>query len=126
MNRAIPVVEVSNYEDATGFYVDMLGFEIMWVWRHAPESMAYLQIGKEDLVIRLKEVDKVVPGEVYFTVGSVDDINDLIISKGFQKSGRVVEKPWKMRELKVTDPFENRLIFGSPSKCDNKEVKLKL
>jgi uncharacterized glyoxalase superfamily protein PhnB len=101
MGRSIPVIEVSDSAEATEFYVDVLGFEIMWVWRHSPESLAYLQIRKEDLVIRLKEVEKAVPAEVYFAIKDVDEVKNLIVSKGIQNTGEVVEKPWKMRELKV-------------------------
>ncbi|NSL86149.1 glyoxalase superfamily protein [Chitinophaga solisilvae] len=116
MSRVIPILRMFDYAKAIQFYVDWLGFEI--VWEHRPDGFPiYMKISKGDAVIDLSEHH----GDA--SPGAKIIIADFKNLKAFHKE--LTEKDYKYMKpgleraewnpdilmMTVIDPFLNSIIF---------------
>jgi hypothetical protein len=40
MQRTVPILHIDSYEEAKGYYVDWLGFQIDWEFRFEPRLVS--------------------------------------------------------------------------------------
>lgn len=81
----------------------------------------YMQISRGDCAIHLSEHhgDASPGGAVRIAVDDIDGYHAEIMGKGYKYMRPGIEEmPWKTREIKVIDPFFNRLMFFAPLKKD--------
>ena len=117
MARAIPVLRILDEAAARAFYVDWLGFEVDWEWRHGPEFPIYLCVSRGALTLHLTQYSgDAEPGAaVYLEVGDVDVFYHEIKARRPALEAVPQAQAWGMTELLFRDPFDNRLRFASPT-----------
>lgn len=55
IEKTIPVLRIFDYQKAIEFYVDWLGFTIVWEHRFEKDMPVYMEVTKEGLTIHLSE-----------------------------------------------------------------------
>ena len=115
MQRVVPVLRIRDIERSRSFYVDALGFEVDWVWRHEPELPAFMQISKAGLSVYLSEHEgDGTPGSVaYLYVNEVDAWRERAADAGLEIAAEPEDKPWGNREMSLRDPDGNRLVVAT-------------
>jgi catechol 2,3-dioxygenase-like lactoylglutathione lyase family enzyme len=110
----IPILRIFDVEKARAFYIDFLGFRVDWEHRFGSDFPLYLQVSRGECRLHLSEHHgDCSPGAgVRIAVGDVDALCAEIAGRqySFARPG-VEDTPWNTREMRVTDPFANRLIF---------------
>ncbi|HEY8129571.1 MAG TPA: glyoxalase superfamily protein, partial [Hyphomicrobium sp.] len=104
---------------ATDFYLGFLGFGLDREHRFEPDMPLYAQISLGECVIHLSEHHgDASPGSaVRVAVDDIDGYHAEITGKGYKYMRPGIDvMPWGTREIKVIDPFFNRLMFFSPQK----------
>jgi catechol 2,3-dioxygenase-like lactoylglutathione lyase family enzyme len=115
MNAIVPTLRIGDYQAAVGFYVEGLGFEIDFEWRHEPGFPVFMQVSRDDMRLYLTQHagDCVAPGLVYLYVPDVDVWQAELLTRGVIAEDPPRDQPWGNRELALTDPSGNRLRICS-------------
>ena len=118
MERAYPILRIDDYEVAKTYYVEFLGFEIEFEWRHAANLPVYMGVTRGGLALHLSEhlgEPAGRPGAALLQVDNVLDIYEELKGKKCDMTEAPVEQAWGFTELRLMDPFENKLTFTSPT-----------
>lgn len=110
---AIPVLRIFSEEKAREFYVDFLGFTVDWEHRFEPDLPLFMQVSRGGLKLMLSEhFGDGTPGSVVFVpMEGVDALHAELSAKRYRHARPGVEVQDWGRELKVSDPFGNRIGF---------------
>jgi catechol 2,3-dioxygenase-like lactoylglutathione lyase family enzyme len=114
-DRAVPIFRIYSLEKAREFYVDFLGFKIDWDARFEPDAPGYMQVSRDNLVLHLSEHhgDDTPGSMAYVYLGSVEDLHRELNDKKYRHNRPALQQQdWGMLEVTVTDPFNNRIVFG--------------
>ncbi len=115
MEAAIPILRIFDEQKAMEHYVGFLGFRVDWTHRFGDNFPVYAQISRGQCVIHLSEhCGDATPGSaIRVRTAELDDFCRELRVKDYKyaKPGEPVEQPWGQRELCITDPFGNRVIF---------------
>ncbi len=118
----IPVLRSFDEAEARRFYADWLGFKIDWEHRFAPGMPLYMQLSRDAAVLHISEHHgDCTPGSAVRIW--IDDIDGMLAQLRASPHPRLFpsaeDKPWGLREITLTDPFGNRIIFvGRPEPTD--------
>lgn len=117
MERAYPVLRIDDYEEAKRYYLDYLGFTVEFEWRHEENFPVYMGIARGDLGLHLTEHrgDADGPGAAYLLVESVHVLYEALKSARPGMTEEPIDQAWGSTELKLVDPFGNKLTFTSPT-----------
>ncbi|WP_409562485.1 glyoxalase superfamily protein [Hyphomicrobium sp. MC8b] len=121
ISPAVPILRIFDEGKAKDFYLGFLGFTLDWEHRFEPGTPLYAQITRSACIIHLSEHHgDAAPGSaVRIAVDDIDGYHAEIMEKGYKYMRPGIEAmPWGTREIKVIDPFFNRLMFFSPAKKD--------
>ena len=114
LSGAVPILRIFDEAKAREFYVDLLGFSVDWEHRFAEDFPLYLQVSKDQCILHLSEHHgDASPGTaIRIDTDDVVAMNLALQDKHYRyaKPG-VEETPWQTKEMGITDPFGNRLIF---------------
>ena len=55
IEKTIPVLRMFDYQKTIEFYVDWLGFEIVWEHRFEENAPVYMEVKKDNLTLHLSE-----------------------------------------------------------------------
>lgn len=116
MAKAIPILRIFDYPKAIEFYIDWLGFQIDWENRPFG-TLVYMQISLQEVVLHLSEHHgDSTPGANIF----IEDFQNIapyhqnLLAKNYPYNrpalGPFYFNP-EVLEMKVIDPFSNRLSF---------------
>ena len=109
----IPILRTFDEARARDFYLEFLGFSVIFEHRFDAGAPIYMGIRRGDCVIHLSEHNgDGTPGT--FLRIDVDDIEAFHASlpKGYKYARPgIMDQPWA-REVSVSDPFANKLIFS--------------
>ena len=111
MERTVPILHIDDYELAKAYYVDWLGFQVDWEFRHEPTFPAYLQISRGGLVLHLSQHEADNPGGVACHV-DVEDLDALVAQWSMRRpdfAPAVRVMPRNAKHLSLKDPFGNTL-----------------
>jgi len=116
MNKVKPIFRIFDYKNAVEFYVDFLGFTIDWENRGDDgKAPVYMQISRGDVTLHLSEHhgDASPGSNIFVEYKDVREYNKELLHKNYKynKPG-VEETPWNALEMKVNDPFGNRISFN--------------
>ncbi|MDR6723086.1 putative glyoxalase superfamily protein PhnB [Paenibacillus amylolyticus] len=111
----VPILRMFDENKAKEFYLDYLDFQLDWEHRFEPDMPLYMQISRDTIIIHLSEHHgDCTPGAALRV--ETDDVQalhqQLHLSKYTYARPGVEETPWHSREMTVTDPFGNRIIFA--------------
>lgn len=116
MRLAAPVPILRSFDEALAhaFYVEWLGFSVDWTHRFDADAPLYQQLSRGGCVFHLSEHHgDATPGAALRIV--VDDLDAFareLAGRPHRGARPGIEAmPWGTRDLKLTDPFGNRLIF---------------
>ena len=117
LKNPTPVLRMFDEARAREFYVDFLGFTVNWEHRFEEDFPLYLEVARDGCVLHLSEHhgDCCPGGAVRIEVGGIDGFQKGLVASGckYAKPG-LAETPWNTREMLITDPFGNRLVFFEP------------
>ncbi|UOA26491.1 glyoxalase superfamily protein [Pseudosulfitobacter sp. DSM 107133] len=113
----IPILRSFDEAKAREFYVDFLGFEVVFAHRFEPDLPLYLGLRMGDCELHLSEHHGDASPGAALRIGVRDvaayaaELNAK--EYGFARPG-VQRQPYGMDDMSVADPFGNRLIFCTP------------
>lgn len=110
-----PILRSFDETRARAFYIDFLGFELVFEHRFEPWAPLYMGIRKDDCVIHLSEhYGDATPGSaVRIPVDDVSAYMAALRAKEFgnARPGEPEPTPWGTKEITICDPANNRLTF---------------
>ncbi|MCZ8522547.1 MULTISPECIES: glyoxalase superfamily protein [Paenibacillus] len=113
----IPLLRSFDEGKAKEFYADYLGGRVDWEHRFEMEnreSPLYMQVSLGDVRLHLTEhYGDCCPGaSVRLEVGDLEVLHRRLLGQAYAYSRPGMETtPWGTREVRVTDPFGNRITF---------------
>lgn len=116
MRPPVPILRSFDEARAREFYIDFLGFEVVFEHRFEPGLPLYMGLRQGDCVLHLSEhFGDASPGAALrIEVPDVDAFCAALNVKGYANARPGVEaQPWGSRDMAVSDPFGNRLVFWS-------------
>lgn len=110
---AVPILRIFDITKAKEFYLEFLGYKIDW--EHGEDDFpVYIQVSRSACILHLSEHhgDACPGAAVRIEVKGIEGWHRNLLDKNYKymKPG-IVNTPWNTREVSVTDPFGNRLIF---------------
>ncbi len=113
----IPILRSFDEAKAREFYVDILGFEVVFEHRFAPDLPLYMSLRMGACEVHLSEHHGDASPGAALRIG-VPDVAAYAAelrakNYGFARPG-VQRQPYGMDDMSVADPFGNRLIFCTP------------
>ena len=111
MQAVVPTLRISDYERSRRFYVDGMGFQVDWEWRHQPGLPVFLQLSRAGMRLYLSQHEGDCPpgGLVHIYVTDVDAWQRELLTRGILAEHAPVDQPWGNREMRVLDPDGNKL-----------------
>lgn len=114
LGPVIPILRMFDEAKAREFYVGFLGFRIDFEHRFGPDFPLYMQVSRAGAVLHLSEHHgDATPGSaVRIGTTGLDQLAAALREKSykFARPG-IQEQPWGLRELTVSDPSGNRIVF---------------
>lgn len=118
LNCPIPILRSFDTQKARAFYVEFLGFDIDWSHRFEENTPLYMQISKSDCVIHLSEHhgDSCPGTTLRIITQDLDAYQKTLFAKQYKHSRPSIQHmPWGTRDMAISDPFGNKLIFTEES-----------
>ncbi len=116
LGATIPVLRIFDEAKTRDFYLGYLGFLSDWEHRFADGMPLYMQVSRGGARLHLSEHhgDCSPGGAVRIETAGIDAYLQELQSKDYRFLKPVIESmPWGLREMKLIDPFDNRIIFHS-------------
>ncbi len=115
-SHTTPILRSFDAAKMREFYVDFLGFTVLFEHRFEPGLPLYCGLKRDACELHLSEHHgDATPGAAMRI--AVDDVDalaaELIARQASHNRPQVNEQPWGTRDFTVTDPFGNRLTFTS-------------
>jgi catechol 2,3-dioxygenase-like lactoylglutathione lyase family enzyme len=113
--RTVPILRIFSEEKAREFYLGFLGFKVDWEHRFEPALPVYMQVSRDGLAFHLSEHhgDGTPGSVVYVYMTGVEEWHQELIGKQYRHNRPgLQQQDWGMLEVSVTDPFNNRIVFG--------------
>jgi len=110
-----PILRSFDETRAKAFYLDFLGFELVFEHRFEPELPLYMGVRRGDCELHISEhYGDATPGSALrIPVDDVVAYAAALRAKQFDNArpGEPAEMPWGSREISIADPAGNRLTF---------------
>ncbi|TDL31049.1 VOC family protein [Jeotgalibacillus sp. S-D1] len=114
MKSPTPILRIFDEEKAKEFYVAFLDFKVDWEHRFEEGLPLYMQVSNGDCIIHLSENHgDCCPGAALrIEVENIELLHSNLISKNYKFARPGIEEtPWNTREVRIGDPFGNRIVF---------------
>ena len=114
LSKVTPILRVFDEVKTREFYIDFLGFNVDWEHRFEDGLPLYMQVSKDDCILHLSEHHgDCCPGSAMrIEIEDIDTYQKELMEKQYQNSQpRIQEMPWGSRDMSITDPFGNKLVF---------------
>lgn len=114
MSKIIPVFRMFDEQKAKEFYIDFLGFTLDWEHRFEEDLPLYMQVSLEGIQLQLTEhYGDASPGaSIRIEAHHIEELQERLLSKKYKFARPGLETtPWNTKEVRLGDPFGNRLIF---------------
>ncbi len=114
LGHPTPILRSFDQARAKAFYLDFLGFELVFEHRFEPGLPLYMGVRRGDCVLHLSEhYGDGSPGAAVRV--PVDDVVAYVTALpkdyGNARPGAPEQTPWGTREVTIADPAGNRLTF---------------
>lgn len=110
-----PVLRFFDEAATRAFFIDWLGFNVTFEYRHEEGAPLYMGIARNGCSMHLTQHHgDCTPGsQVRLHTSDVDALHAELAAKpyAFARPGPPEMRPWGYRELSVTDPAGNRINF---------------
>ena len=115
--RTIPVLRSFDAAKAREFYLDFLGFSVVFEHRFEPDLPLYLRLSLGDVLLDLSEHHgDCAPGaKVIIEMTGLAGYNAELLAKryGYARPG-LHKQPWATT-MTIADPFHNHIVFSEQS-----------
>ena len=114
LGKVTPILRVFDEVKTREFYIDFLGFNMDWEHRFGDGLPLYMQVSKDDCILHLSEHHgDCCPGSAMrIEIEGIDTYQKELMEKQYQNSQPgIQEMPWGSRDMSITDPFGNKLVF---------------
>lgn len=115
LNGLIPVLRSFDEAKAREFYCDFLGFGVDFEHRFAVDAPLYMQVSRDGVALHLSEHHgDASPGStVRIHIDDIDALHRELNAKDYKYARPgIQDQPWGMREISVSDPFGNKVVFA--------------
>lgn len=113
--KTIPVLRIFDYKKAIEFYVDWLGFEIVWEHRFEENAPVYMEVAKDGLTLHLSEHhgDGTPGSRVFVWCKDLKAYHKELIDKKYKYNRPGFEETfYDAWSVTVDDPFGNKILFN--------------
>ena len=114
-NGIIPVLRIFDEARAREFYIEFLGFAQTFEHTFGDNFPIYIGVAQSGCILHLSEHHgDASPGTTLrISTEDVDAFSKMLAAKDYKyaKPGTAALTPWGTKEITLTDPFGNRLIF---------------
>lgn len=113
--HSIPIFRMFDVHKAKEFYLEYLGFRLDWEHRFEPDSPLYMQVTLHNFSLHLSEhYGDATPGSsIRLTIDDIEAFHRDLLQKNYKYLRPGIESTeWDTLEVKLTDPFGNRIIFS--------------
>ncbi len=115
-SKTIPILRMFDEAKAREFYKDFLGFTIDWEHRFEAGLPLYMQVSRQECILHLSEHHgDCSPGSaVRIETAGLEEYQRQLAEKKYKYARPGIENtPWGSRDMCISDPFGNRLVFTS-------------
>ena len=116
LDKTTPILRIFDEAKARQFYLDYLGFAVVFEHRFEPGMPLYMGIARSGCVLHLSEHhgDASPGAALRIEAADIDALHAELCAKGCANARPQVQSmPWGTRDMTLTDPFSNRLTFTS-------------
>ncbi len=113
--KTIPVLRIFDYAKAVEFYIDWLGFTLVWEHHFEENTPAYIEVAKGALTLHLSEHhgDGTPGTHIFVWCEGIKDYHEELITKKYKYNRPGLEKTfYGALSFIVNDPFNNRISFN--------------
>jgi len=113
-----PILRSFDEAKAKEFYVEFLGFKIDWEHRFEQNTPLYMQISKGDCILHISEHhgDSCPGASLRIGVADLDSYQKELLAKNYKHARPgIQDQSWGTRDMTISDPFGNKLIFTNES-----------
>jgi uncharacterized glyoxalase superfamily protein PhnB len=114
LRKTTPILRIFDETKAREFYLDYLGFSIVFEHRFAPGMRLYMGVARDACALHLSEHhgDASPGASARIEVGDLDALHAELAAKAYRfERPSIASMPWGARDMTITDPFCNRLTF---------------
>lgn len=114
LKAVIPILRIFDETAAKAFYLDFLGFKTDWEHRFEEDLPLYTQISLGSVTIHLSghHGDGSPGAALRLEANGLDEWCAALNHKKYKYARPGIgSTPWGMKEMEITDPFGNKLIF---------------
>lgn len=114
MHPPIPILRSFDEAMARAFYIDFLGFDVVFEHRFEPNTPLYLSVKKGDCEIHLSEhFGDGTPGTALrIQIADVASYCEELNAKAYRNARPGwQDQSYGWRDMSISDPFGNKLIF---------------
>lgn len=120
--HSVPILYSSDVRKSIQYYTAVLGFDTKWEWDHPP---TFGGVSKDLVELFFCKEAQGHPGTwISVMVNDVDELYQLIKTKGGQIISPPEDKEWGMREMLVQDPDQHVIRFSQHSVSHKKSSEL--
>ena len=115
VEKTIPILRIFDYKKAVEFYIDWLGFSIIWEHHFEDNTPVYMEVEKDGLILHLSEHhgDGTPGTHVFVWCDNVKDYHAELINKKYKHNRPGLEETfYGALAFIVKDPFNNRISFN--------------
>ena len=126
LGPVVPTLRIFDAAKAREFYLDYMAFTVDFEHRFGDGFPLFMQVSREGCVLRLSEHHGDGSPGIAVTV-LTDHIDELLEDLAARPRNylhpAIQHTEWGTRELRVTDPFGNRITFEEPAAGHGGRVK---
>jgi uncharacterized glyoxalase superfamily protein PhnB len=114
LGKTTPILRSFDEARAREFYLDFLGFSVVFEHRFEPSMPLYMGIVRGACMLHLSEHhgDASPGASMRIEVEDIDALHAELAAKAYKHARPSIHAmPWGTRDMTVTDPFGNRLTF---------------
>jgi len=115
VEKVIPMLRIFDYDKAIEFYVDWLGFKVIFEHTFHEGAPKYLEVEKDGIVFHLSEHhgDGTPGSHVFIWCKGVKEYHTELINKKYKYNRPGLEKTfYGALTFIVNDPFNNKISFN--------------
>ena len=115
VEKTIPILRIFDYQKTIEFYVDWLGFEIVWEHRFEENAPLYMEVKKDNLTLHLSEHhgDGTPGNRVFVWCKGLKEYHQQLIDKKYKYNRPGFEETFYSSWcVQVDDPFGNKILFN--------------
>lgn len=115
IEKVIPVLRIFDYNKAIEFYIDWLGFKIVWEHRFEENAPIYMEVEKDGITLHLSEHhgDGSPNTHVFIWCEGVREYHKELIDKKYKYNRPGIEETfYGALAFTANDPFNNKITFN--------------